>query len=165
MDALLIDASLLQQMLIGALLGLSVYLPLRCGQLSLATPGFYAIGGTLAALLSTRVEVLGGSEPVYPLSSVLLEMLLAAALAGVHHGLKNKIDPGPMIEGNGYEQPCDPMPTNWFAALETFKRSSFASDYFGSEFVRIFSAIKEIEADRFYAEPQPLDFEFYLRTI
>jgi branched-chain amino acid transport system permease protein len=82
MDALLIDASLLQQMLIGALLGLSVYLPLRCGQLSLATPGFYAIGGTLAALLSTRVEVLGGSEPVYPLSSVLLEMLLAAALAG-----------------------------------------------------------------------------------
>lgn len=82
MDALLIDASLLQQMLIGALLGISVYLPLRCGQLSLATPGFYAIGGTLAALLSTRVDALGGAEPVYPLSSVLLEMLLAAALAG-----------------------------------------------------------------------------------
>jgi branched-chain amino acid transport system permease protein len=82
MDSLLIDASLLQQMLIGALLGISVYLPLRCGQLSLATPGFYAIGGTLAALLSTRVAALGGSEPVYPLSSVLLEMLLAAALAG-----------------------------------------------------------------------------------
>jgi branched-chain amino acid transport system permease protein len=81
-DALLIDASLLQQMLIGALLGISVYLPLRCGQLSLATPGFYAIGGTLAALLSTRVDALGGAEPVYPLSSVLLEMLLAAALAG-----------------------------------------------------------------------------------
>ena len=82
MDSLLIDASLLQQMLIGALLGISVYLPLRCGQLSLATPGFYAIGGTLAALLSPRVGALGGSEPVYPLSSVLLEMLLAAALAG-----------------------------------------------------------------------------------
>ena len=82
MDSLLIDASLLQQMLMGALLGLSVYLPLRCGQLSLATPGFYAIGGTLAALLSTRVAALGGAEPVYPLSSVLLEMLLAAGLAG-----------------------------------------------------------------------------------
>ena len=57
------DASLLTQMLIGALLGVSVYLPLRCGQLSLATPGFYAIGGTLAALLSTRVSVLGGNDP------------------------------------------------------------------------------------------------------
>ena len=79
----MIDASLLTQMLIGALLGLSVYLPLRCGQLSLATPGFYAIGGTLAALLSTRVSALGGSDAAYPLSSVLLEMALAALLCGV----------------------------------------------------------------------------------
>ena len=77
------DTSLLTQMLIGALLGLSVYLPLRCGQLSLATPGFYAIGGTLAALLSTRVGALGGSEALYPISSVLLEMALAALLCGV----------------------------------------------------------------------------------
>ncbi|MFN5193469.1 MAG: branched-chain amino acid ABC transporter permease [Cyanobacteriota bacterium] len=83
MAAPLIDASLLQQMLIGALLALSVYLPLRCGQLSLATPGFYAIGGTLAALLSTRVPALGGGAPVYPLASVLLEMGLAALLAGL----------------------------------------------------------------------------------
>ena len=66
MAAPLIDASLLQQMLIGALLALSVYLPLRCGQLSLATPGFYAIGGTLAALLSTRVPALGGGALLGP---------------------------------------------------------------------------------------------------
>jgi branched-chain amino acid transport system permease protein len=78
-----VDASLLTHMLIGALLGLSVYLPLRCGQLSLATPGFYAIGGTLAALLSTRVSALGASDPTYPISSVLLEMLLAALLCVV----------------------------------------------------------------------------------
>ena len=76
------EASLQTQMLIGALLGLSVYLPLRCGQLSLATPGFYAIGGTLAALLSTRVSALGGNEPTYPISSVLLEMALAGLLCG-----------------------------------------------------------------------------------
>jgi glutamine synthetase len=92
-------------------------------------------------------------------------LAMAAALAGVHHGLKSEIDPGPMVEGNGYEQPSDPMPTNWFAALETLRKSSFAAQYFGSEFVRIFSTIKEIEADRFFAEPQPLDFDFYLRTI
>jgi branched-chain amino acid transport system permease protein len=78
----MLDATLLQQMLIGALLGISVYLPLRCGQLSLATPGFYAIGGTVAAVLSTRLPALGGGNPTYPLSSVLLEMTLAALLAG-----------------------------------------------------------------------------------
>ena len=76
------DVSLLQQMLLGALLGLSVYLPLRCGQLSLASPGFYAIGGTVAALLSTRWPALGGTGATYPISSVLLEMGLAAVLTG-----------------------------------------------------------------------------------
>jgi branched-chain amino acid transport system permease protein len=97
------DATLLVQMLLGALLGLSVYLPLACGQLSLATPGFYAIGGTLAALLSTRVSALAGavvgagagndplgigggevaSAGAYPLPSLLLEMGLAALLCGL----------------------------------------------------------------------------------
>lgn len=92
-------------------------------------------------------------------------LALAAVLAGVHHGLKNRMDPGPMVEGNGYAQPADPMPTNWFAALEKFKNSDFIADYFGKPFVDIFATIKEIEADRFFAEPQPLDFEFYLRTV
>ncbi len=79
----MIDNGLLVQMLLGALLGLSVYLPLAAGQLSLATPAFYAIGGTLAALLSTRWVLLGGSaDAPFPLPSLLLELLLGALLAG-----------------------------------------------------------------------------------
>jgi branched-chain amino acid transport system permease protein len=77
----MIDASLLAQMLLGALLALSVYLPLACGQLSLATPGFYAIGGTIAALLSTRLPALAPATGRYPLSSVLLEMVVALAFS------------------------------------------------------------------------------------
>jgi branched-chain amino acid transport system permease protein len=71
-----IDNGLLVQMILGALLGLSVYLPMAAGQLSLATPAFYAVGGTLAALLATQ----GGPQPGISLGSVLGEMLLAAAL-------------------------------------------------------------------------------------
>lgn len=80
----MIDNGLLVQMLLGALLGVSVYLPLAAGQLSLATPAFYAVGGTLAALLSTRWSLLAGdgSGP-YPLASLLLELVLGGALAGV----------------------------------------------------------------------------------
>ena len=36
-----------------ALLASSVYYPLMAGQLSLATPGFYAIGGYIAAIMGT----------------------------------------------------------------------------------------------------------------
>jgi branched-chain amino acid transport system permease protein len=79
----MIDNALLVQMLLGALLGLSVYLPLAAGQLSLATPAFYAVGGTLAALLSTRWSWLGGSSGRFPVTSLLLEMLLAGLLAGL----------------------------------------------------------------------------------
>jgi len=74
--------SLLVQMGLAALLALSVSLPLRCGQLSLATPGFYAIGGYVAALLSTRWQALGGAAATYPLPSLLLEMGVAALVAG-----------------------------------------------------------------------------------
>ena len=80
----MIDNGLLVQMLIGALLGVSVYLPLAAGQLSLATPAFYAVGGTLAALLSTSWPALGaGADGSVPLSSFLLELLLGGLLAGV----------------------------------------------------------------------------------
>ena len=72
----MIDNGLLVQMILGALLGLSVYLPMAAGQLSLATPAFYAVGGTLAALLSTQ----GGAQSAISLWSVLREMLLAAGL-------------------------------------------------------------------------------------
>ena len=79
----MIDISLFVLMLLGALLALAVYLPLRAGQLSLATPGFYTIGGTVAALLSTQLPGLGGSDAVYPLTSLLLEMIVAIAVAGL----------------------------------------------------------------------------------
>ncbi|MDB9481433.1 branched-chain amino acid ABC transporter permease, partial [Dolichospermum circinale CS-537/05] len=44
--------SLIVSMVLGSLLGLSLYLPLMTGQLSLASPGFYAIGGYIAAIFS-----------------------------------------------------------------------------------------------------------------
>ncbi len=79
----MIDNGLLVQMLISALLGVSVYLPLAAGQLSLATPAFYALGGTLAALLSTRWAALGaGADGSLPLPSFALELLLGGLLAG-----------------------------------------------------------------------------------
>ena len=80
----MIDHGLLVQMLLGALLGLSVYLPLAAGQLSLATPAFYAVGGTLAALISTRWSALGATAAgSLPLGSFLLELVLGALVAGL----------------------------------------------------------------------------------
>ncbi|MBF2065317.1 MAG: branched-chain amino acid ABC transporter permease [Calothrix sp. C42_A2020_038] len=72
--------SLLVSMVLGALLGLSLYLPIMAGQLSLASPGFYALGGYIAAILSTTVFNTGAGFPAYLL---LLEMVIAALVSGL----------------------------------------------------------------------------------
>jgi branched-chain amino acid transport system permease protein len=72
--------SLIVSMVLGALLGLSLYLPLMAGQLSLASPGFYALGGYIAAILSTTV--FASKSGSFPIPLLLLEMLIAAVVSG-----------------------------------------------------------------------------------
>jgi branched-chain amino acid transport system permease protein len=73
---------LIVSMLLAAVLGLSLYLPLMAGQLSLASPGFYALGGYIAAVMSTKVFTYQGD--LFPLSDLLLEMAVAGvASAGL----------------------------------------------------------------------------------
>lgn len=71
---------LLVSAVFGAILGISVYLPLMAGQLSLATPGFYALGGYIAAIASTKILTTTGSLSVV---WVLLEMLAAGLISGL----------------------------------------------------------------------------------
>ncbi|KAF3888549.1 MULTISPECIES: branched-chain amino acid ABC transporter permease [Nostocales] len=72
--------ALIVSMVSGALLGLSLYLPLMAGQLSLASPGFYALGGYIAAILSTTIFSTTG---VFPVPLLLLEMLIAGIVSGL----------------------------------------------------------------------------------
>ncbi|MBK9711861.1 MAG: branched-chain amino acid ABC transporter permease [Kouleothrix sp.] len=72
---------LITSMVLAAMLGLSLYLPLMAGQLSLASPGFYALGGYIAAVMSTRYwPSLDGRLPIWQL---LAEMLIAAIASGL----------------------------------------------------------------------------------
>jgi branched-chain amino acid transport system permease protein len=84
-------------MVLEALLGLSLYLPLMAGQLSLASPGFYALGGYIAAILSTQVftssntffpiplllKLFPSSNNLFPIPLLLLEMLIAGLISGI----------------------------------------------------------------------------------
>lgn len=92
-------------------------------------------------------------------------LVMAAVLAGMHHGITEKIDPGAPVVGNGYERRAKYIPGNWFDAIDAFWRASILKEYFGKEFVDTYCTIKEVEADRFFAEPTTRDFEWYLRTV
>ena len=93
-------------------------------------------------------------------------LALAALLAGVHHGLTHRIDPGPPVVGDGYAAAATgpKLPSNWFAAVEALAASAVMGDYLGDRFQRMFAIHKATEQDRYFAQVPPLDFDWYLRN-
>ncbi len=93
-------------------------------------------------------------------------LALAALLAAVHHGIANKVDPGPAIIGDGYAQAegGEKIPTNWFAATDRFAESALLKDYLGERFVRMYATVKRVEQDRFQSAIPDIDYDWYLRA-
>jgi glutamine synthetase len=94
-------------------------------------------------------------------------LALAALLAAVHHGVTNKVDPGPAIVGDGYAQAAqggERIPTNWFAATDRFAESAVLRDYLGARFVQMFATVKRTEQERFQSVITDVDYDWYLRA-
>ena len=93
-------------------------------------------------------------------------LAMAALLAGMCHGLEQKLDPGAPVVGNGYEaaSSAPPMPSNWFAALDRFTTSEVMKDQLGARFVEMYGIVKRTEQERFFGSVPDLDYAWYLRT-
>jgi glutamine synthetase len=92
-------------------------------------------------------------------------LVVAAVLAGLHHGLRNGLAPPPMVgEGEVVEERIG-LPTRWEAALDAFAGSAALADYLGPEFHRLFALARRFECDAFHAEVGNLDYDWYLRTL
>ena len=94
-------------------------------------------------------------------------LALAALLAGVHHGLTGKIDPGPPVEGDGYAaaaKSAERLPAHWYAAVDLFADSAAMKAYLGEHFVAMFAAVKRAEQDRFNEVVSALDYDWYLKN-
>ena len=82
MDFFRTYSNVIVSMVFAAMLGLSLYFPLMAGQLSLASPGFYALGGYTAAIFSTKVvHIANGAS--FPVPYLLLEMIIAGVLSAI----------------------------------------------------------------------------------
>jgi glutamine synthetase len=92
-------------------------------------------------------------------------LVAALVLAGMLRGIERGIDPGPPVEGNGYEQMrAGELPTQWAAALERAANSEFLADALGADFLEVFLAVKRRECDKFGALVTNRDYEWYLDT-
>jgi glutamine synthetase len=94
-------------------------------------------------------------------------LALATLLAGVHHGLSQKIDPGPPVVGDGYAEAARSparLPAHWFAAVEAFEASPVMREYLGARFVDMFATVKRTEQDRFFQVVTATDYDWYLKN-
>jgi glutamine synthetase len=94
-------------------------------------------------------------------------LVLAALLACAHHGISNRIDPGPAVVGDGYAAAAKEkirLPTDWCAAVNLFEASDVLRDYLGERFVEMFVSVKRTEQARFGEVVTQLDYDWYLRN-
>ena len=86
----------------------------------------------------------------------------AAIIAASHTGIREQIDPGAPIEGNGYAQADSLLPTDWLSALQALDASEWAREVFSPEFMKVFLAVKRQEYRQYMGEVGEQDWRWYL---
>ena len=109
--------------------------------------------------LARRVEhrVAGADANIY--------LVAAAVLAGAHHGIERRLDPGPPIVGNAYEKAEPTLPNTWQEALQAFDEAEILPAYLGEKFCRLYSACRRAERRSFHSVVSNLEYQWYLRTV
>jgi len=93
-------------------------------------------------------------------------LVAATVLAGIRHGLKHRIDPGPETTGNGYAgDDALKIPRDWREAIEAATASEFLKDALGEDMHRTFTAIKAAEHGRVARWIADVDYALYLHNV
>jgi glutamine synthetase len=89
-------------------------------------------------------------------------LVMAAMLAGLHHGLANQLDPTPPSTGNAGEEADPDMPLRLWTALDRLEGSTVMADYLGPRYPAAYAAIKRSEFEAFMSDVLPREYDWYL---
>lgn len=91
--------------------------------------------------------------------------VVAAVLAGIHHGISTKCEPCAMTqEGSTLDYRVE-IPVRWPLALDAFDDGQILPAYFGKDYHELYSTCRREEEANFNAEIPHKDFEWYLRAV
>jgi glutamine synthetase len=91
-------------------------------------------------------------------------LVIASILAGVSHGVANKIDAGPAVEGNSETIEAPALPTAWVNSLDRFQGSDVVREAFGAPFQEVFARLKHAERSNFERIVTTLDHLWYAQV-
>ncbi len=92
-------------------------------------------------------------------------LVTATLLAGVHFGMKNRCDPGRMVEEHEEVRLKRKIPNRWDAALDKFERSKVFPEYLGKDFCRHYTIVRRDECRQFHNVISNVDFDWYMRAV
>ncbi len=92
-------------------------------------------------------------------------LVTACILAGVDHGLRNKLDPPRMIERGEAVRLKARVPTRWDKALDRFARARVLPDYLGVDYCQHFLTNRRAENQRYHNQVPIQDYLWYLSVV
>lgn len=89
-------------------------------------------------------------------------LVVAAVLAGIHHGLANKLEPAAKATGNAGAEIDESLPLTPWQALDAVETGDILKDYFGADYPKLYAAVKRAEFRDFLTEISAREYEWYL---
>ena len=103
-----------------------------------------------------------GASPALELTVLQILNRLHELLAGVHHGLLKKIDPGAPAKGNVSRDRDATLPFTIDDALAKLAKAEVLPAYFGEETLTLYRETKRIETERLRRVIPPTEYDWYL---
>lgn len=89
-------------------------------------------------------------------------LVMAAVLAGMHHGLVNKLDAGSKATGNAGSEVDQALPLTLWRALDAIREAKILPGYFGEEYCNIYAEVKQAEFAAFMETISRHEYDWYL---
>jgi glutamine synthetase len=89
-------------------------------------------------------------------------LVLAAALAGMHRGVEEDLDPGQPIDGSAARLVDQTMPFAIDAALVALENGSILREYLGPAYVDLYCVTKRAELERFRNHIPAHEYDWYM---
>lgn len=89
-------------------------------------------------------------------------LVIAAMLAGIHHGLSGALDAGEKHTGNAGAEVDPGLPLTLWQAIPALRGAQILPEYFGAEYLQIYADVKQAEFDAFMDAIHEREYAWYL---
>jgi glutamine synthetase len=89
-------------------------------------------------------------------------LVIAAVIAGMHHGLENRLDPGAKFSGNAGTEIAEDLPLTVWDSLSAIRAAKILPRWLGADYPAIYASVKEAEFASFMEAISPREYDWYL---